>query len=156
MPRIGEITRQEKTLKGQRIERSYEHLGRSGGHLVWWRWRRSQSMSNGKHNNKEDPQGCIEWIKNFKIKTNRSKNEERWRTDKERPKNDIEIDCSRDSVHFSFFFSSFFFFSLPSSQLWTSWPWNLFPSAPSRLFIANEGWRLHSNSPGRAACFLKK
>ena len=51
--------------------------------------------------------------------------------------------------HFSFFFSSFFFFL-------DSGPLDPFPSAPSRSFIANEGWRLHSSSPRRAAYFLQK
>ena len=31
-----------------------------------------------------------------------------------------------------------------------------FLQPPSRLFIGNEGWRLHSSSPRRAACFLQK
>jgi len=57
----------------------------------------------------------------------------------ERPKNNIEIDCNRDSAAlkllFLFFFSSFFF----SLDLWTLGTSGPLSFSPFMLIIANEG-----------------
>ena len=80
-------------------------------------------------------------------------NEERWRTDKERSRNRYGNVTKAPRPCF------FFFFLL----LLTNFSENLsisdvgpFSSAPSRLFIGNEGWRLHSRSPRWAGYFSPK
>ena len=57
---------------------------------------------------------------------------------------------------FSFLFSSFFFFSLLSSQFKTSGPQDLFLNLPSRLFIAKQGIWDEGISLRRAGYFTMK
>jgi len=71
---------------------------------------------------------------------------------KERTKNDVGIDhgCNSEAPRPYFFSSSFSFFSLISLNPFQYMKAEPLPSAPSRLFIGNEGTWLISNSPKRA------
>ena len=50
MPRTEEVLRQEEVIQVQGKEGPHEHLGGSGRHLVWWRWRRCQPMFDDRYN----------------------------------------------------------------------------------------------------------
>ena len=100
-----------------------------------------------------DRKGCIEQIQNLKKNTNQLTNEER-------TKNDEEWFRNRSRLRFRSALASFFFFFLllllnltKSFQCWKSEP---LPSAPSRLFIGNEGTWLISSLPRWASYFILK
>ena len=98
---------------------------------------------------KRTPKGAQITFKFLKANTNRMKNGEQL-------KNDVEIDCSRDSATIQVFFSSSFFFSLLFLQSFTSGPQNLPLSPSSCLFIAKQGIWGDDNQPRRASYFTIK